>query len=198
MTVISPMATGDSVIPRGPRDLPDEQATTEREALDRALPLLYNELRAIAHRHLTAHGAEDTLNSTALVHEAYLKLGGDQASPAWRDRGHFFALASVVMRQILTDRARARMAIKRGGVQRRITLEENTIAVDDQAEALLHLDDALARLAEIAPRLVRVVEYRFFGGMSEEEIAGVLDVTTRTVRRDWDKARLLLRAALSA
>ena len=192
------MATGDSVRVRGPRDFPDEQSTTEREALDRALPLVYNELRAIAHRHLTAHGDGDTLNSTALVHEAYLKLGGDHASPAWRDRVHFFALASVVMRQILTDRARARMAIKRGGVQRRITLEEHTIAVDDQAEALLHLDEALARLAEIAPRLVRVVECRFFGGMSEEEIAAVLDVTSRTVRRDWDKARMLLRTALSA
>ena len=192
------MATGDSVRRLGSQDFPDQHATTEREALDRALPQLYNELRAIAHRHLAAHGDEDTLNSTALVHEAYLKLGGEKASPVWRDRVHFFALASVVMRQILTDRARARMAIKRGGLQRRITLEESTIAADDQAEALLHLDDALARLAEIAPRLVRVVEYRFFGGMSEEEIGAVLNVTTRTVRRDWDKARLLLRTALSA
>ena len=198
MTVLSPMATGDSVRRLGSQDFPDQHATTEQEALDRALPQLYNELRAIAHRHLAAHGDEDTLNSTALVHEAYLKLGGEKASPAWRDRVHFFALASVVMRQILTDRARARMAIKRGGLQRRITLEESTIAADDQAEALLHLDDALARLAEIAPRLVRVVEYRFFGGMSEEEIGAVLNVTTRTVRRDWDKARLLLRTALSA
>lgn len=102
------------------------------------------------------------------------------------------------MRQILIDRARARSSLKRGGTQSRITLEEATIAVDDQVESLLQLDDALGRLAEIAPRLVRVVEFRFFGGMSEEEIGSVLGVTTRTVRRDWDKARLLLRRALSA
>lgn len=169
----------------------------DRESLDRLVPLVYRELRIIAHRHLAAHGAEDTLNSTALVHEAYLKLG-NEAGSAWRDRSHFFALASMVMRQILTDRARARTAVKRGGIQRRITLDEQTVAVDDQADSLLQLDDALARLAAVAPRLVRVVEFRFFGGMSEEEIASVLGVTTRTVRRDWDKARLLLRRALGA
>lgn len=169
----------------------------DRESLDRLVPLVYRELRAIAHRHRAAHGNADTLNSTALVHEAYLKLG-KEAGAAWRDRSHFFALASMVMRQILTDRSRARVAGKRGGVQHRITLEEHTVAVDDQAESLLQLDDALDRLAEIAPRLVRVVEFRFFGGMTEEEIATVLGVTTRTVRRDWDKARVLLRRALAA
>jgi RNA polymerase sigma factor (TIGR02999 family) len=170
---------------------------TDRESLDRAIPLVYRELRTIAHRHLAAHGGEDTLNSTALVHEAYLKLGSASGA-AWRDRAHFFALASIVMRQILTDRARSRATHKRGGDQRRITLDETTVAADDQAESLLQLDEALGHLAEIAPRLVRVVEFRFFGGMSEEEIGSVLGVTTRTVRRDWDKARLLLRRALSA
>ena len=173
----------------------------DREQLDRAIPLVYHELRAIAHRHLAAHGGEDTLNSTALVHEAYLKLGGaggGAGGAAWRDRAHFFALASIVMRQILTDRARSRGSLKRGGEQRQITLEESTVAADDQAESLLQLDDALDGLAKIAPRLVRVVEFRFFGGMSEDEIGSVLGVTTRTVRRDWDKARLLLRRALSA
>ena len=172
-------------------------APQDRASLDRLIPLVYRELRTIAHRHLAAHGGEDTHNSTALVHEAYLKLG-NEAGAACRDRAHFFALASMVMRQILTDRARARTAFKRGGVQRRITLEEDTLAVDDQAESLLQLDDALGRLAELAPRLVRVVECRFFGGMSEDEIGTVLGVTTRTVRRDWDKARLLLRRALDA
>jgi RNA polymerase sigma factor (TIGR02999 family) len=169
----------------------------DRERLDEAFPLVYAELRAIAHRHLASHGHEDTLNSTALVHEAYLKLG-TEAGAAWRDRAHFFALASIVMRQILIDRARARVALKRGGVQRQVTLEESTIAIDEQADSLLQLDEALGKLAEVAPRLVRVVEYRFFGGMSEDEIGSVLGVTTRTVRRDWDKARLLLRRALSA
>ena len=169
----------------------------DRKQLDRAIPLVYRELRTIAHRHLAAHGNDDTLNSTALVHEAYLKLGTESGA-AWKDRAHFFALASIVMRQILIDRARSRTSLKRGGVQRRITLEEDTLAVDDQAESLLQLDEALGRLAEVAPRLVRVVEYRFFGGMSEDEIGSVLGVTTRTVRRDWDKARLLLRRALTA
>lgn len=180
----------------GPDDFP-LLAGRDREALDRAIPLVYHELRTIAHRHLAAHGTGDTLNSTALVHEAYLKLGSETGA-AWKDRAHFFALASMVMRQILIDRARARASLKRGGEQRRITLEEDSLAVDEQADSLLQLDDALGKLAQVAPRLVRVVECRFFGGMSEEEIGSVLGVTTRTVRRDWDKARLLLRRALSA
>jgi RNA polymerase sigma factor (TIGR02999 family) len=177
---------------------PDASAPGQgRDELNRAIPLVYRELRTIAHRHLAAHGHEDTLNSTALVHEAYLKIGAQEGA-AWQDRAHFFALASVAMRQILIDRARARTSLKRGGVQRQITLEEDTISTEDQAESLLQLDDALVKLAEVAPRLVRVVECRFFGGMSEEEIGSVLGVTTRTVRRDWDKARMLLRRALSA
>ena len=172
-------------------------APHDRESLDKVVPLVYRELRTIAHRHLLSHGSEDTLNSTALVHEAYLKLGRDAATVC-KDRVHFFALASMVMRQILTDRARARVAEKRGGVQTRITLEEDTVVVADQADSLLQLDAALARLAEVAPRLVRVVEFRFFGGMSEDEIASVLGITARTVRRDWDKAKLLLRRALES
>lgn len=177
--------------------LPDIPEDPSPEVLDEIVPLVYHELRTIAHRHLSARGGDASLNSTALVHEAYLKLGS-QGGAIWRDRAHFFALASRVMRQVLVDRARARAAGKRGGVQRQITLEEEIIAADDQAESLLQLDDALARLASVAPRLVRVVECRFFGGMSEDEIGSVLGVTSRTVRRDWDKARLLLRSALSA
>lgn len=172
-------------------------ASHDRESIDRLIPLVYRELRAIAHRQLASHGGDDTLNSTALVHEAYLKLGSE-AGADWQDRAHFFALASLVMRQILTDRARARTAAKRGGALRRITLEEQTVSVDDQAESLLQLHDALGRLAAYAPRLGRVVEFRFFGGMTDEEIGSVLGVTPRTVRRDWDKARILLRRALAA
>lgn len=172
-------------------------APHDRESLDTLVPLVYHELRIIAHRHLNARDSDDTLNSTALVHEAYLKLGRE-ADAVWKSRAHFFALASMVMRQILTDRARARVAEKRGGVQARITLEEDTMVVDDQADSLLQLDEALTRLAEVAPRLGRVVEFRFFGGMSEDEIATVLGITTRTVRRDWDKAKLVLRRALAA
>lgn len=193
------MANTDSGISATPA-APDAYAFValhDRESLDKLVPLVYRELRTIAHRHLHAHGDADTINSTALVHEAYLKLGKG-AGTVWQDRAHFFALASMVMRQILTDRARARVAEKRGGVQTRITLEEDTLVMEDQADSLLQLDEALGRLAEVAPRLVRVVEFRFFGGMSEDEIASVLGITSRTVRRDWDKAKLLLRRALAS
>jgi RNA polymerase sigma factor (TIGR02999 family) len=135
------------------------------------------------------------LNTTALVHEAYLKLAGS-AGISVRDRPHFFALASTIMRQILADRARARAALKRGGERHRITLDEQALATAEAADALLELDDALTRLASVDPRLVQVVECRFFGGMTDAEIAEVTGVTERTVRRDWDKARLLLRNIL--
>ena len=148
------------------------------------LPLVYQELRAIAHRRLAAHGGGGTLVTTALVHEAYIKLV-DQSSAQWRDRAHFLALASVAMRHVLIDRAKARVALKRGGVRRQVTLDENAIAVEDQAESLLDIDEAVDRLAVIQPRLARVVECRFYGGLSEEEIAEALGVTVRTVERDW-------------
>jgi RNA polymerase sigma factor (TIGR02999 family) len=132
-----------------------------------------------------------------LVHEAYLKLV-DQSRAGWRDRAHFFALSSVAMRHILVDRARARATLKRGGARRRVTLDDATITVDDCAEMLLALDEALERLAAVEPRLAKVVEYRFFGGLSEREIAEALGITERTVERDWVKARMLLRRALAA
>jgi len=131
------------------------------------------------------------------VHEAYLKVA-DQSRSGARDRAHFLALASVAMRHVLVDRAKARGALKRGGVRGRITFDENTIRVEDQPEALLELDGALAHLAELEPRLARVVECRFFGGLTEEEIAEALGVTVRTVQRDWAKARMLLRRTLES
>jgi RNA polymerase sigma factor (TIGR02999 family) len=166
-----------------------------RGELDLVVPLIYHELRALAHRRLMGQRGAVSLNTTALVHEAYLKLAGS-AGPQWRDRSHFFALASKVMRQILVDRARARATLKRGAKRRVTTFDEQTIAADEQADSLLDLDEALNRLASVAPRLAHVVECRFFGGMTDAEIADVLGVTERTVRRDWDKARLLLRSAL--
>jgi RNA polymerase sigma factor (TIGR02999 family) len=175
------------------------------EALDALVPVLYHELRAIARRQLAGREAGrpggPTLVTTALVHEAYLKLaaGVPGGAPApWRDRPHFLATAAVAMRQILVDRARARVARKRGGARTRLTLEEDAVAVDDAPEALLEIDDALTRLAAMAPRLARVVECRFYAGMTEEEIAAAFGVTVRTVQRDWVKARLLLRRALAA
>jgi len=159
------------------------------------MPMVYDQLRLIARRQLSLreHGA--TLSTTGLVHEAYLKLV-DQSRIAWRDRAHFFALASVAMRHVLVDRARARLTQKREGHLRRVTLENEQVAHEDQPQALLDLNEAVTRLAAVEPRLARVVECRFFGGLSEEETAEALDVTTRTVQRDWAKAKMLLRRAL--
>jgi RNA polymerase sigma factor (TIGR02999 family) len=177
-----------------PTDVLSELRSGKQESLDRLVPLVYEELRAIA-RHQLVGQPPSTLQTTALVHEAYLKLV-DQSRTAWKDRAHFFALAAIAMRHILVDRAKARAALKRGGDQRRITLDDEEIAADEQPEALLQLDEALTRLATVHPRLARVVECRFFGGLTEEEIAATMDVTVRTVQRDWAKARMLLRREL--
>lgn len=169
----------------------------ESESLDDLVATAYEELRAIAHARLAWRGAGGTLSTTALVHEAYLKLA-DQSPSKWRDRSHFFAVASLAMRHVLVDFAKARVTLKRGGTRRRITLDDDAIAVDDQADALLQLDDALARLGRLEPRLAKVVELRFFGGLMEDEIAAALGVTVRTVRRDWVKARVMLRHVLES
>jgi RNA polymerase sigma factor (TIGR02999 family) len=181
----------------GAEVLEDLRGERRREALDRLLPVVYHELRAIAHRHLAAVPPGSTLVTTALVHEAYLKLV-DQSHADWRDRAHFFALASVAMRHVLINQAKARVALKRGGVRKKITLEEDVIVVEDQAESLLEIDEALERLGETDPRLARVVECRFYGGLTEDEIAEALGVTVRTVERDWAKARMLLRRWLGS
>lgn len=178
-------------------DIVPEMLSAADESLDELVALAYHELRAIAHGRLAARGGGGTLSTTALVHEAYLKLAA-QSHTKWRDRAHFFAVASLAMRHVLVDCAKARGALKREGARRRITLDDHEIAVDDQADALLQLDDALDRLAEVEPRGVRVVECRFFGGLTEEEIADALGVTVRTVRRDWLKARVLLRRVLES
>ncbi len=166
-----------------------------RESLDRLIVILYDELRDIAHRHRAARGSVETLATTALVHEAYLKLV-DQSSAQWNDRAHFLSLAAIAMRHILVDRAKARMTVKRGEGHAPITIDEEMVATDDRPETLLEIDDALDRLARIDARLARVVECRFFGAMTNDEIAAALDVTSRTVERDWTKARMLLRDAL--
>jgi RNA polymerase sigma factor (TIGR02999 family) len=171
--------------------------TGSRESLDRLVPLLYQELRAIAHRQIARQPDGVTLGTTGLVHEAYLRIVA-QTGAAVHDHAHLLALASLAMRHVLVDRARAQARLKRDGARGRITFDEDRIAVDDQPEALLQLDDALVWLAELEPRLARVVECRFFGGLTEEEIAEALDVTVRTVQRDWAKARMLLRRALES
>ena len=168
-----------------------------RDSLDRLMPVVYEQLRVIASRQLALRQGGGTLSTTGLVHEAYLKLA-DQSRASWRDRSHFFALASVAMRHVLVDRAKARFAQKREGGFRRVTLDDDQLDADDEAELMVELNDALDRLAVTEPRLARVVECRFFGGLSGEETAAVVGVNARTVERDWAKARMLLRRALSS
>lgn len=177
-------------------DILGELRSGASESLDRLVPIVYAELRAIAHRQLAISGRGGTLATTALVHEAYIKLV-DQSQAQWRDRTHFFAIAALAMRHVLVDRAKARRRLKRGGDQCHVSLDEENIGADDQPDALLELDEALTRLAAFDPRLARVVEYRFFGGLTEQEIAEAMGVTRRTVQRDWTKARALLHRALA-
>ncbi len=178
-------------------DVTGELRIGSREAIDRLVPLVYRELREIAHRHLMQRRDSATLDTSALVNEAYLKLAG-QSHVQLNDRVHFLSVAAVAMRHILTDRAKARRSIKRGGDRCRVTLDESTISVDDAPDALLQITDALDRVEMIDPRLARIVEYRFFGGLTNEEIAAALGITERTVERDWIKARMLLREMLAA
>ncbi len=165
------------------------------EALDRLTPLLYDSLREMASRHLRRERANHTLNTTALVHEAYLKLC-DQSQLSWQNELHFYGIASRVMRNILIDYARAHCAQKRGGGRPGTSLDDKNIALEARAEELLALDEALTRLSAFDPRLCRMVEYRFFGGLSVEETAALLEVSPRTVKRDWKRAKAWLYAEL--
>ena len=167
-----------------------------REAFDEIVPLVYHELRRTARRELAVRPS-DTLSTTALVHELYLKLSRS-TNADWHTEAHFLSVAAIAMRHILVDHARRRIADKRGGAQRAVTLDDNLVATDAQAESLLELHEALEHLATLDERLARVVECRFFGGMTEIQTAEVLGVTERTVRRDWVKARALLYRALGA
>jgi RNA polymerase sigma factor (TIGR02999 family) len=157
---------------------------------------LYHELHRIAHRHLSNERQGHTLSTTALVHEAYLRLVDAPNVPA-DNRARFLATASNAMRRILVDYARARNAEKRGGGARRVELTDAmAVAATDSSDTLLALDAAMARLCEVSPRLVELVECRFFGGMTEEETAAALGIHVRTVRRDWLKAKGWLAAEL--
>jgi len=169
----------------------------DRDALDRVLSTLYHELHQMARRQLVGrHGM--TLDATALVHEAYLKLAGRQDA-RFNDRGHFFAYAASAMRSVVVDYARQRLAQKRGGNLHRVSeLPDNVDSGLRLDEDTLALDNALTRLAAVDARLAQVVELRYFAGLSELEIAALLERSERSIRRDWQKARMYLLASLQA
>lgn len=167
----------------------------DREAFDRMVPLLYDDLRKIAHWQLRRGRSTPTMGTTVLVHEIYLKMA-DQKKLDARDRGHFLAISAHAMRQVMADHARRRTAAKRGGDSDPIPLEDAPQLAETEARRLLDVDRALGRLAERSERMARVVECRFFAGYTEEETAEALGTSLRTVQRDWMKARAWLREEL--
>ena len=168
----------------------------DKQAAERVFPMVYRELRQIAARRMHQEASGNTLQPTALVHEAYLRLMQQQSH--WKDRAHFFAMASRVMRNVLVDGARARIAKKRGGGGAAVPLSQVMIAGTDRDLDLLAIDQALDRLQVMNERHARVVEMIFFAGLGEEEIAEVLGISQRTVHRDWIKARAWLHAQLES
>lgn len=169
----------------------------ERGALDALLPFVYAELRSIAARYLARERRDHTLQPTALVHEAYLRLVS-QRSVNWRDRAQFYGLAANMMRRILVNHANARRAEKRGGAGEKVSLDEAMVALDELNVDVRALDEALESLARIDEEKVRIVEMKFFGGMTTEEIAEVIGKSTATIERDWAFARSWLYNALAA
>jgi RNA polymerase sigma factor (TIGR02999 family) len=168
----------------------------DRAALDELVPLVYGELRRLAHLYSGRESPGHTLQTSALVNEAYLRLA-DHADPRWRNRAHFFAICAQLMRQILVDHARRRGARKRGGGAARAPLDEGLIVPPQRAADVVAVDEALARLAELDRRQSQIVELRFFGGLSIEETAAVLGVSPGTVMRDWTLAKVWLRREIS-
>lgn len=162
-----------------------------RSVIDALMPLVYDELHRIAERRLMGERQGHTLNATALVHEAYLKLV-DQTRVSWQNRAHFYGVAAQAMRRILVNYAEARKAEKRGGGEALATFDDELIGAEQRAGDLLALDEALTRLKSMSDRQSAVVEYHFFGGLTHEEIAEVLGVSLPTVRRDWRIAKAWL------
>ncbi len=175
----------------------EDWRTGDPEAADQLMPLVYNELRRLAHYQLQRDRSDHTLDTSALVHEAYLNLVDQQAK--WQSRAHFFAIASQVMRRILIWYARKRSAAKRGGNHPNLSLDENEVVVlpEDRLEELLSLDQALTRLKAMDARLCRIVEYRYFGGLTVDETAQVMKLSPATIKRDWKTAKAWLHRELS-
>jgi RNA polymerase sigma factor (TIGR02999 family) len=165
-------------------------------AIDRLMPLVYEELRALAESYLQRERSDHTLQATALVHEVYVRLVR-QEDVEWKNRAHFFAVAAQAIRRILVDHARGHQRLKRGGDRQRVRLEEDAALSQERDLDLLALDEAMDRLARLSRRQARIVELRFFGGIGLKEIAQVLGVSQRTVDGDWSMARAWLRRELS-
>jgi RNA polymerase sigma-70 factor, ECF subfamily len=168
----------------------------EEEALEKLVPLIYDELRRIARRYMKREPAGHTLQTTALVNEAYLRLI-EQKGVKWQNRAHFFAISAQLMRRILVSMARARHADKRGGEARQVSLDEALVISEERAAELVALDEAMNELAALDPRRSRVVELRYFGGLSVEETAEVLNISPETVMRDWKRAKAWLYTELN-
>jgi len=172
-----------------------EARAGDRDAEARLLPLVYDQLKRLAASYMRRERADHTLQPTALVHEAYLQLAGIR-DVAWQSRLHFFSVASQTMRRLLVDHARAHCAEKRGGKRQKISLDQVPVLTDEHCEEILDLDAALHRLAARDERLCRVVELRYFAGLSVEEVAAALEISVRTVKRDWSVARAWLHGEL--
>ena len=168
----------------------------DRQAFDHLVPLVYDELRGLASRHLSHERIGHTLSTTALVHEAYFRLV-DIDRVAWQDRAHFLAMASRVMRRVLIDHARSRTRKKRGGGAERVDLDEELLVSEQRAAELIALDAALEGLAELNERQSRIVEMRFFGGLTIEETGHVLELSPASIKRDWLAARAWLNCRLA-
>jgi RNA polymerase sigma factor (TIGR02999 family) len=169
----------------------------DSSALADVFPLIYDELRRLAQQQLQREPDGHTLSPTALVHEAYMRLI-DYSRMEWQGRAHFMAVASTAMRRILVDHARGHRSAKRGGMLKRISIDDVELGAEDRAELLIAIDDALGRLKEIDARQAQVVECRFFGGMTEEETAEALGIGLRTAKRDWAKAKSWLHREIAA
>ena len=168
----------------------------DERALEKLVPLVQPELHRLAHYYMSRERAGHTLQTTALLNEAYLQLA-DKTQPSWQNRTHFMAVAAQLMRRIMVDHARARHALKRGAGAIRVTLDEAALVTEARAEELLALDEALKKLAEFDRRRCEIVEMRYFGGLTVDEIAGVLKVHPNTVTRDWRAAKAWLYAELT-
>ena len=164
----------------------------EQNAAEQLMPLVYDELRRLARQYLRRERSDHTLQATGLVHEAYLRLV-DQSGVSWQDRAHFFAVAAKVMRRILVDHARTHAAEKRGGDREKIVLDEALVASGEKTLDLIALDEALHDLERLDARQSQIVELRFFGGLTNEEIGEVLEISPRTIKREWRLAKAWLR-----